>query len=196
MRRSRNKFARLVALATVSGPVSLLLLVIAPSPAFATVSYGVETTQTYTIQFSASFNGQPGGTGTCTVSYSLGPDVANTPLGLAAGLGVQSSVSGGGCAGPGAPDDFDASTSASGPNSAACSGSGQYIGGYSTGAPGASASCDMPGYSGWYSAQQHIDMDIGGGWTLQMTNSVPGCSNNAGGYVTCDWTAWYNNSSI
>jgi hypothetical protein len=55
----------------------------------------------------------------------------------------------------------------------------------------------MFSYSGWYSAQDHFDLDIGGGWSVWMTNSVPGCSTGAGNtYVTCDWTASYDNASF
>jgi hypothetical protein len=188
----------------VAGALGLIALVIAAPPAGAVVSYGTAQGASYTVALSSGL-----GSGSCVVSYELGPypTVAVPPIndgGIAnasvsvptAGLGVESALSVGDCTGA-SPEDLYVSTSASGPGGlTGCSNSADYFSGFSSGPPGASTSCSMTSITGRYSASDSIELDPVPDFSLHMTNSVPGCTNNSGGYITCKWHPSYDNTDF
>jgi hypothetical protein len=120
MRCSRRQLARLMATASLGGPLGLVLVGLAPSPALA--SYGIPTTQTYTLQLHEYSNGLDRGTSSCTASFRLGPDGATIGP-YAVGSGVQSSASVGWCSGNAVVPYFWANTYATDPIGAPSGGS-------------------------------------------------------------------------
>lgn len=171
MNRTWQRFAAVV---TASALVGAAVLAAGASPALAGVSTGTPSGASYTLQFWPD-----GGGGTvynCTVSYDLGPNITDVVSDASAS-----------CQDPGyvTPPSITATTGANGPNGATCSNS---ISSFNS----ADASCTMSSYTGWYSANDTVDINMG---PMILMNSVPGCSQPSfEGTVYCSWSGSYQNT--